>query len=400
MLKGKRILVGVTGGIAAYKIPLLVREFIKLGAEVKCILTPASSAFVTPLTLATVSKNPVYTELFDRETGAWANHVELGLWADAFVIAPLTASSLAKLAIGHSDNLLLTTYLSARCPVFVAPAMDLDMYAHPTTLTNLKKLVSNNVHVIPAEEGELASGLSGQGRMAEPEAIASFVSHFFSKKVLDYMGKRVLITAGPTYEAIDPVRFIGNHSTGKMGIALADELANRGAEVDLLLGPSGFLPTNLAINIHRFKTAQELLVLTQNKWISADIGIFAAAVADYRPKDIAQEKIKKSTDEMTIMLVKNPDVLMWAGENKLDKQILVGFALETMNEIEHATQKLAKKKLDLIVMNSLKNEGAGFGHDTNQVTLLDKHNKIVNFQLLSKSEVAKEIVDYVKDMCN
>jgi phosphopantothenoylcysteine decarboxylase/phosphopantothenate--cysteine ligase len=399
MLKGKRILVGVTGGIAAYKIPFLVRELIKLGAEVKCILTPASSAFVTPLTLATVSKNPVYTELFDRETGEWANHVELGLWADAFVIAPLTASSLAKLAVGHSDNLLLTTYLSARCPVFVAPAMDLDMYVHPTTAANLEQIAKNNVHVIPAEEGELASGLSGQGRMAEPEHIASFVNRFFAQSHTDFSNKIVLITAGPTYESIDPVRFIGNHSSGKMGIALADEMANRGAEVYLLLGPSNHLPNNPAVKVHGFKTAQDLLALTQQFWSSADVGIFAAAVADYRPKDIAQEKIKKSSDEMSITLVKNPDVLKWAGDNKKDMQFLVGFALETTNEEAHAKQKLVNKNLDLIVMNSLKNEGAGFGHDTNKVTLLDKHNKIVNLQLLSKSEVAKEIVDYVKDVC-
>lgn len=399
MLAGKRILVGVTGGIAAYKTPMLVRALIKLGAEVKCIMTSASSAFVTPLTLATVSKNEVYTELFDPVTGQWANHVELGLWADAFVIAPLTASSLAKMAVGHSDNLLLTTYLSARCPVFVAPAMDLDMYQHPSTKENLDKLTRQGVQVIPAESGELASGLSGQGRMTEPDTIAEFIQSFFtSERNNDLAGVKALVTAGPTYEPIDPVRFIGNHSTGKMGIALADALADRGAEVILCLGPSGFLPRNKTIEIRRFATAGELLLLVQEHWTSVNLGIFSAAVADYRPSHVADEKIKKSEDSMELQLVKNPDVLFWAGQNKSDQQTLVGFALETTNEFEHAKGKLKKKNLDLIVLNSLRTEGAGFGHDTNQVTLLDKDNNCVNLELLSKIETAQKIVDYAREI--
>ena len=398
MLKGKRILIGVTGGIAAYKIPLLVREFIKLGAEVKCILTPASSDFVTPLSLATVSKNAVYSELFDSKTGLWTNHVDLGLWADAFVIAPLTASSLAKMVVGHSDNLLLTTYLSSRCPVFVAPAMDLDMYAHFSTQENLDKLKTNGVHVIPAVEGELASGLTGKGRMTEPEEIAQFVDRFFSKPEQDLIGVNALVTAGPTYEAIDPVRFIGNHSTGKMGIALANELAERGAKVTLLLGPTNLSTDNSNVNLIRFKTAEELFKLVQENWKECNLGVFSAAVADYKPLDIAKEKIKKSDEELTLKLIKNPDSLKWAGENKSQNQTLVGFALETTNEVVNAKQNLEKKYLDLIVLNSLKNEGAGFGHATNQVTLLGKDNNCVNFELLTKVEVAKQIVDYVKSI--
>lgn len=398
MLKGKRILIGVTGGIAAYKIPILVREFIKLGAEVKCILTPASSDFVTPLTLATVSKNQVYSELFDSKTGLWTNHVDLGLWADAFVIAPLTASSLAKMVVGHSDNLLLTTYLSSRCPVFVAPAMDLDMYAHFSTQENLDKLIANGVHVIPAAEGELASGLIGKGRMTEPDDIAQFVNRFFSKPEKDLKDVYALVTAGPTYEAIDPVRFIGNHSTGKMGIALANELAERGAKVTLLLGPTNLSTDNSNINLIRFKTAEELFSLVQENWKECDLGVFSAAVADYKPMDIAKEKIKKSDEELTLKLIKNPDSLKWAGENKSQNQTLVGFALETTNEVENAKQKLEKKNLDLIVLNSLKDEGAGFGHDTNRVTLLGKDNNCVNLELLTKVEVAKQIVDYVKSI--
>jgi len=398
MLKGKRILIGVTGGIAAYKIPILVREFIKLGAEVKCILTPASSDFVTPLSLATVSKNAVYSDLFDAKTGVWTNHVDLGLWADAFVIAPLTASSLAKMVVGHSDNLLLTTYLSARCPIFVAPAMDLDMYAHFSTQENLSKLESNGVHVIPAEEGELASGLSGKGRMTEPEDLAQYVNHFFSESEQDMFGVKALVTAGPTYEAIDPVRFIGNHSTGKMGIAIANELASRGVKVTLLLGPTSLSTDKPNINLIRFKTAEELYKLVRINWKDVDLGVFSAAVADYRPADVSKEKIKKSEEELTLKLIKNPDSLKWAGQNKSQTQTLVGFALETSNEVEHAKQKLEKKNLDLIVLNSLKNEGAGFGHDTNQVTLLGKDNNCVNLELLTKVDVAKQIVDYVKSI--
>lgn len=396
MLKGKRILVGVTGGIAAYKIPLLVRELIKLEAEVKCILTSASSDFVTPLTLATLSKNEVYTDLYDQRSGLWTNHVELGLWADAMIIAPLTASSLSKMVIGHSDNLLLTTYLSARCPVFVAPAMDLDMYQHFSTTENLQKLADNGVHVIPAEVGELASGLSGKGRMAEPETIAQIVNTYFQKESHDLSGVRALVTAGPTYETIDPVRFIGNHSTGKMGIAIADELASRGAAVTLLLGPSSHYPKQSTVQVIRIQSAEDLFHYVKLNWNDMQLGIFSAAVADYKPANVSQQKIKKAGDTLQIDLIKNPDTLKWAGENKKENQRLVGFALETTNELEHAKDKLARKNLDLIVLNSLNDKGAGFGHDTNQVTFLDKYNNCVNLELLTKVEVAKQLIDYVK----
>ena len=399
MWKGKRILIGVTGGIAAYKIPLLVREFIKLGAEVKCILTPASSAFVTPLTLATLSKNEVYTDLYNPQTGVWTNHVELGMWADLMIIAPLTASSLAKMTVGHSDNLLLTTYLSAKCPVFVAPAMDLDMFAHESTIVNLLKLEKSGVHIIPVGEGELASGLSGKGRMAEPDEIVSYIStHFFTKE-LDFSAKKVLITAGPSYESIDPVRFIGNHSTGKMGVAIANEFAQRGANVTLLLGPSSnSYSLHPSISFYRFNTANELLELTQQNWVNTDIGVFSAAVADYKPSEVASQKIKKDSEDLVLHLVKNPDILMWAGANKTKTQLLVGFALETTNEVENAKLKLVKKNLDLIVLNSLNDKGAGFGHDTNKVTLMDKHNNCVNLELLSKDETACKIVNYVQEL--
>lgn len=396
MLKGKRILIGVTGGIAAYKIPFLVREFKQAGAEVKCILTPASSAFVTPLTLATLSEHPVETELFDPMTGEWANHVELGLWADALVIAPLTASSLAKMAIGHSDNLLLATYLSARCPVFVAPAMDLDMYAHPTTTSNLKVLESHGVHVIPAAHGELASGLTGQGRMAEPQDIARVVVDFFQvNNGQPLKGQKVLITAGPTYEAIDPVRFIGNHSTGKMGIALADEAAALGAEVKLVLGPSALRPINSSVEVISVQSANEMWEAVKQEWEQCTAGIFAAAVADYRPEQVQSEKIKKKGETLELMLVKNPDILQWAGTQKKSGQFLTGFALETTNEEVHAKEKLEKKNLDFIVLNSLNDSGAGFGHDTNRVSLIDKHNNIRKFELLSKTETAREIIKHI-----
>lgn len=396
MLKGKRILIGVTGGIAAYKIPFLVREFKQAGAEVKCILTPASSAFVTPLTLATLSEHPVETELFDPMTGEWANHVELGLWADALVIAPLTASSLAKMAIGHSDNLLLATYLSARCPVFVAPAMDLDMYAHPTTTSNLKVLESHGVHVIPAAHGELASGLTGQGRMAEPQDIARVVVDFFQvNNGQPLKGQKVLITAGPTYEAIDPVRFIGNHSTGKMGIALADEAAALGAEVKLVLGPSALRPTNSSVEVISVQSATEMWEAVKQRWGYCTAGIFAAAVADYRPERTQLQKIKKQGETLELTLVKNPDILQWAGTHKKSGQLLTGFALETTNEEAHAKEKLEKKNLDFIVLNSLNDSGAGFGHDTNRVSLIDKHNNIRKFELLSKTETAREIIKHI-----
>jgi phosphopantothenoylcysteine decarboxylase / phosphopantothenate---cysteine ligase len=395
MLKGKRILIGVTGGIAAYKIPLLVREFKKAGAEVKCILTPASSAFVTPLTLATLSEYPVESELYDAKSGKWTNHVELGGWADAMIIAPLTASSLAKMVTGHSDNLVLTTYLSAKCPVFVAPAMDLDMYVHPSTQENLHCLAKRGVQVIPAESGELASGLIGQGRMAEPETIAQYVAAAFETTHQPLSGKRFLITAGPTYEALDPVRFIGNHSTGKMGIALADYVASLGAEVFLVLGPTSEKPANTSIHVLNVESAEDMLREVQSHWKKCEVGIFAAAVADYRPAQKLAQKIKKSEDRLELELVKNPDVLKWAGQHKMTNQVLIGFALETQNEEDNAKDKLVKKNLDYIVLNSLNDRGAGFGHDTNRVTLIDKHNIIRKFELLSKKETAREIINTI-----
>ncbi len=396
MLKGKHVLIGISGGIAAYKTPFLVRLLKKAGAEVRCILSPSASSFVTPLTLSTLSENEVYTELFDKNTGEWTNHVELGLWADLMIIAPLTASSLSKLVSGHSDNLLLTSYLSAKCPVLVAPAMDLDMFAHPSTQHNLAVLKQRNVHIIDAEVGELASGLVGKGRMAEPEDILEHAALILVRKSGRLTQKRVLITAGPTFESIDPVRFIGNHSTGKMGIALADRFALENAEVVLVLGPSQEkIPNYPNLKIVRVQSAEEMFSAVQKHWVTSDIGVFAAAVADYRPEKVENEKIKKSENKLQIDLVKNPDLLSWAGENKSGNQILIGFALETEKEVENAKAKLKRKNLDLIVLNSLRNTGAGFGHPTNQVTFISRDNKITNFELLLKSKVAENLVDYV-----
>ncbi len=396
MLKGKLVLIGISGGIAAYKIPFLVRYLVKNGAEVRCILTPSASAFVTPLTLATLSKNEVASKLYDAETGIWTNHVELGLWADLFIIAPLTASSLAKMAQGQSDNLMLTTYLSARCPVLVAPAMDLDMYAHPSTTRNLATLKADGVHILDADSGELASGLSGQGRMTEPEDILQAAINLLCPIEQKLKNQKVLVTAGPTYEAIDPVRFIGNHSSGKMGIAIAHSFAQQGADVTLVLGPSSQKVDNSErIKIVRVNSAEEMLVAVQNEWHSQQIGVFSAAVADYRPKTQTTEKIKKNDDEMRIDLVKNPDILAWAGANKSSLQFLVGFALETNNALANAQSKLERKNLDLIVLNSLENEGAGFAFNTNKVTFVAANNKITNFELLLKTQVAENIVHYV-----
>jgi phosphopantothenoylcysteine decarboxylase / phosphopantothenate---cysteine ligase len=395
MLRGKRVLIGICGGIAAYKIPELVRLFVKNNAEVRCILTPSASSFVTPLTLATLSKNPVEAELFDPATGLWSNHVELGLWADLLVVAPLTASTLSKMAMGHSDNLLLTTFLSAKCPVLAAPAMDLDMYLHTSTQKNIEQLRSYGVTVMDARSGELASGLSGQGRMPEPEEIFRESLPLLLKKDARLKQKKVLITAGPTHEPLDPVRFIGNRSTGKMGIALAEKFALEGAAVSLILGPSTEKIAPYAnLSVTHVSTAQEMLEAVQKLWPESAIGIFSAAVADYRPEHVANQKIKKDEDTLSISLTKNPDLLAWAGMNKTH-QYLVGFALETNNEEENARKKLIKKNLDAIVLNSLNNKGTGFGYDTNQISIIDKENKITNFELLKKTEVALNIVNYV-----
>ena len=392
-MQNKRVLLGITGGIAAYKIASLIRLLIKSGAEVRCIMTPASCDFITPLTVSTLSKHPVAISFWDKKDGSWANHVEYGLWADVFVIAPLTANSLSKLVTGNSDNLLLATYLSAKCKVLVAPAMDLDMYQHPTTKRNLIQLQQDGVGVIPPTSGELASGLIGEGRMAEPETIFGAIEDFF-KLSQDLKGTKVLITAGPTYEAIDPVRFIGNHSSGKMGFEIAENILNRGGEVVLVTGPTKLELEHENLVVLKVKSADEMLAAVKNNWNKCDLGVFAAAVADYRPKTVEQQKIKKKEDSLQIELVKNPDILSWAGENKTKAQFLVGFALETNDLIQNATSKLKRKNLDYIVANTLENEGAGFGHDTNQITIIDSNNNLKEFELMSKKDVANEIVNY------
>lgn len=391
-LSGKKILVGVSGGIAAYKIPHFIRLLVKDGAEVKVIMTPAAADFVTPLTLATVSKNPVDTVFFNTDDGRWTNHVELGLWADVMIIAPLTANTMAKMVHGESENLLLATYLSARCPVFFCPAMDLDMYAHPATQENIQTLIQRGNILIPAASGELASGLSGEGRMEEPENIAEILKDHFLTSTR-FSGKKILITAGPTYEAIDPVRFIGNHSSGKMGIDIADTLAAQGAEIILVCGPSAVKNKNGNVTRHNVVSAKQMFDIATAIFDTCDAAILAAAVADYRPREVAENKIKKTGDEMVIELVKNPDILGTLGIAKKKGQVLAGFALETNDELEHARQKLEKKNLDFIVLNSLNDKGAGFQYATNKITILHQNNKIDTFELKSKSEVARDIAD-------
>ncbi len=390
MLKGKKILLAVCGSIAAYKTAFFVRLLVKEEAEVKVIMTESAKDFITPLTLATLSKNPVYSNYFEEDSGEWNNHVELGLWADLMIVAPLSANTLGKMANGICDNLLLATYLSAKCPVMVAPAMDLDMYKHPSTVENLKKLQSFGNEVIEATEGELASGLVGQGRMAEPEELLEILKKKFRNSEA-LKNKKVLITSGPTHEAIDPVRFIGNHSSGKMGVALSDAFRNAGAEVSVISGPSQYVPEN--VEVVKVNSAKEMLAEAEKKYKDCDIAVFAAAVADYRPADPKSEKIKKSEDSFEINLVKNPDIAFELGQKK-NGQFNIGFALETNKEETHAKEKLEKKNFDLIVLNSLNDSGAGFQNDTNKVTFFDKNNKEVKFELKSKKEVAADIVDY------
>jgi len=393
-LNGKRILVGITGGIAAYKMASFIRLLKKQGAEVRCIMTPASSAFITPLTVATLSEHPVGIKFYDAKTGQWTNHVEWALWADVMIFAPVTANSLAKMAHGFTDNFLLATFLSSKCPVFIAPAMDLDMHAHPTTARNIRQLEMDGATIIPAESGELASGLVGQGRMAEPETLLEvLLNHFRTDQT--YKGKKVLVTAGPTYESLDPVRFIGNHSSGKMGFELAKAALLKGAEVTLISGPTQLKLQHPNLTFVAIQSADELLQAVKTHWKSRDLGIFAAAVADYRPAEIASEKIKKSEDELVIRLIKNPDVLSWAGANKTAEQVLVGFALETTNGIEHAKGKLIRKNLDAIILNELMpgSEGVGFGVDTNLVQLIEKDNKITRFELQSKASLAQLLLE-------
>jgi len=396
ILKGKRILLGITGGIAAYKMAQTVRLLKKQGADVRCMMTPASSDFITPLTLSTLSENPVGLEFYDKHTGAWTNHVEWALWADVMLFAPVTASSLAKMANGFSDNFLMATYLSAKCPVFVAPAMDLDMYAHPTTAKNLEILESFGHTIIPAESGFLASGLEGQGRMAEPETLVQIlIEHFYRNEA--FVGKRILITAGPTYEAIDPVRFIGNHSSGKMGFALAEAAANLGAQVELITGPTNCVLVHKNVRITNVKSADEMLSAVQSTWSNCHLGIFSAAVADYKPETSADHKIKKTNDDLAIKLVKNPDILSWASVNKTAKQKVVGFALETNDGLNYAKSKLEKKNLDAIVLNQIGEAGVGFGVDTNSVQLLFPNNNIRSFELQSKKQLAYQLLEALQN---
>ncbi|WP_419495399.1 bifunctional phosphopantothenoylcysteine decarboxylase/phosphopantothenate--cysteine ligase CoaBC [Chryseobacterium bernardetii] len=394
-VSGKKILIAVSGGIAAYKVHFLIRDFIKQGAEVQVIITPDAEHFVTKLSLATLSKKPVYSDFYDVN-GTWNSHVELALWADVMVVAPCTANTLSKMIHGMCDNLVIATYMSAKCPVFIAPAMDLDMYVHPSTKRNLELAESYGHIIVPAENGELASGLIGQGRMAEPATILKVVNNYFSDHTIEksLQGKTVLITAGPTYEAIDPVRFIGNHSSGKMGFSLAEEAAKRGAKVILISGPSSQVLTDKRIELHKVTSAKEMLAKVFEFYDRIDIGIASAAVADYAPKDVAKEKIKKNDENLTIELVKNPDILKTMGEKKTH-QFLVGFALETQNEEENAKGKLEKKNLDMIVLNSLRDEGAGFKNDTNKIKIFTKTEKR-EFDLKSKDDVAKDILNFVE----
>jgi len=395
MLGGKNILLGITGGIAAYKTTFLVRLLIKAGAKVKIVLTDSASSFVSPLTLATLSKNPVVFDFIKSEahTTDWNNHVELGLWADLMIIAPATANTLSKMVSGNCDNLLLATYLSAKCPVFFAPAMDLDMYKHPSTVSTLTSLQSYGNFMIPATSGELASGLHGEGRMAEPEDIIAFIKQQLSLG-LPLKGKKVLITAGPTYEAIDPVRFIGNHSTGLMGFELAKCAARLGAEVFLVSGPTRYTVDHDAITLTNVVSAEEMYAKVHEQYADSDIVICAAAVADYRPKVIATQKIKKSDSTLQIDLVKTKDILLSLGQAK-KHQYLVGFALETENEVENAKGKLKRKNLDAIILNSLNDKGAGFGGTTNKISFLDTNLAIQTFELKTKAAVAEDILNEI-----
>ena len=395
ILSGKHVLLGITAGIAAYKTASLVRLFIKSGAKVKVVMTPASKDFITPLTLSTLSKNPVHSSFTneDDDDAVWNNHVELGLWADLFVIAPATANTMSKMANGASDNLLMATYLSAKCPVYFAPAMDLDMYKHASTKASFDALTSFGNIMIPATSGELASGLVGEGRMAEPEDIVSFIENDILDK-LPLKGKKVLITAGPTYEAIDPVRFIGNHSSGKMGFEIAKASANLGAQVILITGPTHQHISHSLIQVIPVTSADEMYNEVHNYYKDVTIAILSAAVADFTPKDVALQKIKKKSDTLTLELTRTKDILASLGDTK-KHQFLVGFALETNNELENATQKLKKKNLNLIVLNSLQDKGAGFKGDTNKVTFIDNKNSVKEFQLKSKAAVAVDLLNEI-----
>lgn len=388
--KKKRILLAVTGSIAAYKSAHLVRLLVKNDYEVRVLMTKSAIGFISPITLSTLSKQEVYSDIQSEE--AWNNHVELGLWADYMIIAPATANTMAKMVTGITDNIVMACYLSARCPVAYAPAMDLDMYKHSSTTANMDLLEERGVKLIPAEYGELASGLIGEGRMAEPEKILEFLNQEF-KYQQDLKGLRALVTAGPTYEHIDPVRFIGNHSSGKMGCAIALELVERGARVDLILGPSKLKPVHPSLTVHNVTTAVEMYRCARELHSEQDLAVFSAAVADYRPKDIFTEKVKKSTGDLSIELEKTEDIALELGKIKKSGQFHIGFALETNNETTNAKSKLERKHFDMIVLNSLQDKGAGFNHDTNKVSLFFKDNMRKDFELKSKQKVAKDVVD-------
>ena len=394
MLKNKKILLGVTGSIAAYKSAVLVRLLVKAGAEVKVLMTPSAKEFITPLTLSVLSKNPVLSEFSNPASGEWNNHVEAGLWADAMIIAPATADTIAKMANGICDNLLLATYLSARCPVFFAPAMDLDMLKHPSTQQNIDRLISFGNKIIAPANGELASGLEGEGRMEEPENIFDILLKHFSK-TLPLDKKKALVTAGPTYEDIDPVRFVGNRSSGKMGFAIAEELARNGAEVILISGPSSETVYNKSIRRIDVESSDEMYEASIKYFAGADVAVMSAAVADYKPEQVAEQKIKKKENGLELSMVRTKDILAELGNKKKKNQFLVGFALETENEIENAKEKLKKKNLDMIVVNSLNDKGAGFKYDTNKITILDDQLQQFNFDLKSKKEVAVDLVSAI-----
>ena len=394
MLSGKKIIIGITGSIAAYKVPFIIRLLKKAGAEVQVIMTHAATDFVTPLTISTLTERPVLIDFFDKSDGSWSSHVELGLWADMMLIAPVSANTMAKMANGIADNLLLTTILSARSKVFFAPAMDLDMYKHPSTAENILKLQSFGYDLIKPVAGELASGLKGCGRLEEPEIIFDIIEKFFSNS-LKFTGKQIMITAGPTHEAIDPVRFIGNHSSGKMGMEIAKAFAQQGAKVDLILGPTNNIIEHASVNVINVTSADEMYHESVNYYKDADIIIMAAAVADFTPDLVAKNKIKKESGVASIKLKPTIDILANLGQNKKEGQLLVGFALETNDELANAKKKLVNKKLDIIVLNSLNDKGAGFGHDTNKVRILTKNGDNFSFDLKSKHEVALDLLTVI-----
>jgi phosphopantothenoylcysteine decarboxylase/phosphopantothenate--cysteine ligase len=394
VLSGKHIVLGITGSIAAYKAAVLTRLLVRAGAEVQIVITPAGKEFITPITLSALSSHPVISEFFSGRDGTWNSHVDLGLWADAMLIVPASASTIGKLAHGIADNMLITTYLSMKAPVFIAPAMDLDMFAHPSTTDNLDLLAQRGNFIIEPQSGELASHLVGKGRMEEPEAIVAVLEEYFSTEQ-DYQGKHILLTAGPTHEPIDPVRFIGNHSTGKMGIALANEFARRGAEVTLILGPSSLRPRE-EVRVHPVMTAEEMLRVAEDNIGEADIAIFAAAVADYRPLHSSDEKLKREgKGDLQLELIRNPDIAATLGSWKRPNQYFVGFALESNAGFEEAKRKMAQKNLNAIVLNSLLDKGAGFACETNKVTLFDREGGIEAYELKSKEAVARDIVDFI-----